>query len=74
MPDGIPKWGVGSGKPTVPIRLEEERNAPGRPWQRAFAVIGIVTALCSIVLIVPGLLVSGRIGDGSVRSEAPLCC
>ena len=55
MPGGLSKWGVGPGKPTVLMRFEEEPNRPGRPWQRAFAVIGIVAALLSILLIIPGL-------------------
>jgi predicted RND superfamily exporter protein len=37
------------------MRIEEESNKPGKPWQRAFAVIGIVAALLSILLIIPAL-------------------
>ena len=51
----LPRRGVEPQKPTVPMRLEEEPNRPGRRWQRAFAVVGIVAALLSIILIIPGL-------------------
>jgi hypothetical protein len=41
--------------PQRPDSPPPKRSTRGRPWQRVFAVIGIIAALVSIVLIIPGL-------------------
>ena len=41
--------------PPRPDSPPPKRSTRGRPWQRVFAVIGIIAALVSIVLIIPGL-------------------
>lgn len=55
----LPENADGAVTGSTPLRPDSpppRRSPRGRVWQRVFAVIGIVAALGSIVLIIPGLL------------------